>query len=372
MKLEVAATGAVSESVAQLVDLLGRDGDVLSAALGCLDWVAALPNAAAPGFVYLAGACRGLAVGGGGRDLVEAAGKLAGETSEALVGMRRGGVQTVPGLSVDPALRAIWGEGPAVLGESLASGRAVALPAAAVFRDIDAGEGAPPRSLGAGAGASREAARLSGLLELVERDAAAAWWSGATVPRAVAVEDAARAAAMLAGMRAGAAGPGRRTVFLVLPSATGLPVAAALSRDGDGAGGLVVGLKAALELEAALIGATLELLQMEIGLEIVRLRAQAGRAAPEDAATLRRAAVDPDAHAAFACLPPRPAAGPGLDGLDALVAHLARIGIEPMAVDLDGPPGVAVAKVFAPGLRPMPGPGPAPAAGSPATVAELF
>ncbi len=381
MSLEVAATTAVSESVARLLTALGRDGDPLAPALLRLDWAAALPNAAAPGFVYLAGACGGLAVGGGGRDLAEAAGKLAGEASETLAGMSAGGAAAAPPeLSVDPRLRAVWGEGPAVLGSGLAHGRPVALPAAAVFRDLPLAAEAPPRSLGAGAGPTPEAARLSGLLELVERDAAASWWSGAVRPRAVGAEDLAGAATMMAALRAGAPGPARPTSFLLLPSPTGLPVAAALSRDGTGEGGLVVGLKAALGLEAALAGAALELLQMEIGLEIVRLRAKAGRAAPEDAATLRRAALDVDATPAFAPLPPLAAAGPRVDDLAGLVAHLARLGIEPLAIDLAGPDaragGLAVAKVFAPGLQPMPGPmrepGPAPPPGAPGAPAEPF
>ena len=70
-----------------------------------LDWVARLPSAAAPGFVYLAGACRGVPVGGGGRDLAEAAGRLAGETAEVLA-------QAAPPVPCDdppdPAIEAVW------------------------------------------------------------------------------------------------------------------------------------------------------------------------------------------------------------------------------------------------------------------------
>lgn len=371
MSLEAAATEAVSESVARLLAALGGEDAVLAPALARLDWVAALPNAAAPRFVYLAGSCAGLAVGGGGRDLREAAGKLAGETSEILASLSAGGL-AAPGLAADPRLAALWGGGPAVAAERLADGGAAAVPAAAIFRDMALPAGAPPRSLGAGAGPSAEAARLAGLMELVERDAAAAWWGGEVRARAAAAEAAAPAAALLAGLRAGAAGPLRETALLTLCSPTGLPVAAAVSRDGPG--GVVVGLKAALDPGAALAGAALELLQMEIGLEIARLRAGQGRgAAAEDAAVLARAGLDADAFEAFAALPPAPDAGPRPEGLAAVAAHLAAMGIEALAVDLPGlAGGLAVAKVFALGLRPMPGPGPAARAGSPGAAAELI
>lgn len=388
MSVEAAARAVVSESVARLLAALGREDALLAPALARLDWVAALPNAAAPGFVYLAGACAGRAVGGGGRDLREAAGKLAGETSEILASLGAGGVAPAPeGLAADPRLAAVWGAGPSVAAARLGGGGSAAVPAAAIFRDLAAGPGAPPRSLGAGAGPSAAAARLAGLLELVERDAAAAWWGGETRARAAAAEVAAPAAALLAGLRDGAPGPGRRTAFLMLPSPTGLPVAAAVSRDGSGsggsgsggsgagapgAGGLVVGLKAALDPGAALAGAALELLQMEIGLEIARLRAGQGRAAAEDAAVLARAGLDVDAFAAFAALPPAGEEA-SADGLDAVAARLAGLGIAALAVDLPGlAGGLAVAKVFAPGLRPMPGPGPAARAGSPGSAAELI
>ena len=48
-----------------------------------LDWVSQLPSTAAPGLVYLAGACRGVPVGGG-LTLAEADLRLAGEAAEVL------------------------------------------------------------------------------------------------------------------------------------------------------------------------------------------------------------------------------------------------------------------------------------------------
>ena len=102
----------------------------------------------------------------------------------------------------------------------------------------------------------------------------------------------------------------------------------------------------------------LELLQMEIALEMARLRAApAARAAEGDRGPLARAALDPDDFAAFAArrpLPRRRRAGRRTS--PTLAAHLAALGAEVTVADLPAPPGgLAVAKVFVPGLRPLPG-----------------
>jgi hypothetical protein len=373
MSLEAAAAEVFPESVSRLRAALGPDRPGAAAlwpALSRLDWAMALPNAAAPGFVYLAGACGGAAVGGGGRDLAEAAGRLGGEASEALA--QAGPPAADCALPAHPALRALWGDGPRVVAANLTQGTAAGAPAAAIHSAAAAPPGAPPRSLGLAAGPDQTAARLAAVLELVERDAAASWWAGDARPRAVDAALLAAAGAALAALRAGAPGPWRPTTFLALPSPTGLPVACALSRDAAGRG-LAIGLKAALDLPAALAGATMELLQMEIALEIARLRAAQGRDTPADAVPLGTAALDPDGFAAFAAAPPAPAHGPEVAGFDDLVAHLAGLGLEVLVVDLAGPPGgLSVAKAFVPGLRPMPGPGPDPRPDAPGAWARLM
>jgi hypothetical protein len=117
----------------------------------------------------------------------------------------------------------------------------------------------------------------------------------------------------------------------------------------------------------------MELLQMEIGLEIARLRAGRGDATPDDARPLATADLDPDAFAAFAPLPPADDAPPSADGVDSLARRLAAIGVDVIAIDLPGlPGGLAVAKVFAPELRPMPGPGAPPRPDAPGAVAALI
>ena len=377
MSQEASAVQVFPESVARLRAALGTDrrGALIWPALSRLDWVAALPNAAAPGFVYLAGACGGTPVGGGGADLAEAAVRLAGEASETLA--QAGALPETETLAPDPEILALWGAGPQTAAFCLTRGRWGGAPLAAILPAHPAAPGAPPRSLGLAAGADVAGARLSAVLELVERDAAARWWLGETRARAVCSAGVAAVAEELAGMRRAATGasrapaPRRRpTGFLLLPSVTGLPVVCAFSREAEGRG-LALGLKAALDPQAAARGAMIELLQMEIALEIARLREVQGGGA--DAGPLARAALDPDGLAAFAALPPIDWTPPPVAGLDDLVGHLARVGLAVTVVDLPGlPGGMAVAKAFVPGLRPLPGSLPPAQAGAPGALAPLM
>ena len=344
----------------------GGPASAVVGVLDRLDWAAALPNPAAPAYVFLAAGCAGVPVGGGGADLEEAATRLAGEAAEVLA---QAGRPVPSDLPHDPAIDALWVGAPdplRIAAENLATGAALAVPAAAIFPALDARRraDAPPRSLGLAAGPDRDAARLGGMLELVERDAAARWWTGATRPHAV--DPAVAGAGRLAPLRAGAE-TARATTLLALPSAAGVPVVCALSCDPDGAG-LAFGLKAALDPATAVRGAVTELLQMEIALQMARHRA--ANATPGDRATLARAALDAG-HPAFAAAPALPAPPPPAD-LGDHVARLAAAGCRAVAADLTAPAGLAVAKVFAPGLVPFPG-GPArPAPGSPGTHATLM
>lgn len=339
-----------------------------------LDWVSQLPSAAAPGFVYLAGACRGVPVGGGGAAMPEAAGRLAGEAAEVLAQVAAPVACDAPG---DPAIDALWTTAGAplrVAATAMATGRRVGVPAAAIFRggraEAERARAAPPASLGLAAGPDREAARLAALMELVERDAAARWWHEGAPARQLDLAVAASAAGDLAALRRGAGWP-RRTAFLELASATGLPVVCAFSCDGDGRG-LAFGFKAATDAAAAARGALMELLQMEIGLELARLREGRGGAAEGDRGPLARAALEPGRFAAFAALPPATAEPRVAGGFDAAAAHLASRGLPVTVADLPGAPGgLAVAKAFAPGLRPLPGPGPV-GEGTPGGAAPLM
>ena len=135
---------------------------------------------------------------------------------------------------------------------------------------------------------------------------------------------------------------------------------------------MAFGLKAAPEPAAAAAGALIELLQMELALEIARHRAGTGAAAPGDRGPLARAALAPEDFPAFAALPPEPDA-PAPAEFAVLADLLAGRGLAVVAADLPvAPGGLAVAKVFVPGLRPMPGGGQPAIAGTPGAIAPLM
>ncbi len=378
MTLDAPPPIAIPDSPARLRAALSEipEAACLLPALEALDWVMPLPNAAAPGFVYLAGAFQGSAVGGGGGDLLSAAGRLCGEASEIIAQSARPSADTTSG---DPRIDKIWATGAPrisrVGGMNLVTGLSVGVPTSAIFVDPEfEGERcptAPPRSLGLGAGRDSAAARLSGLLELIERDAAARWWLEGVIPRALDVSILAETGQDLARMRAGSAKPGRPTTFLDLNSETGIPVICACSRDPDGTG-LCLGFKASLSVHRAVQGALMELLQMEIALDIARHRQTRGQLAAGDIGPLSRASLDPDTFPAFAARPPL-GFRQARTGLDDLIAHLATLGHEVIVTDLDGlSGGLKVAKVFVPSLRPMPGGAPGPLPDTPGTLAELM
>jgi ribosomal protein S12 methylthiotransferase accessory factor YcaO len=362
------AQDMAGDSVARLVAAIGHPGEEFAADLGRLDWVSLLPNAAAPGLVYLAGACGGLAVGGGGRDLAEAAGRLAGEAAETLARLAPARPSDAPG---DPAVDALWGaEALRVAARRLPEGIAVGVPAGAIHGPATAPPRLPPRGLGLGAGPDDAAAAVAAILECVERDAVARWWAGQSRPRQLPAETLGPAAVDLAQMRGAMAA--RVSGLLALASPVGLPVVCAFSRDAGGRG-LALGFKAATDPGRAATGAVIELLQMEIALEMARLRATRGNTAPGDAGPLARTALDPDALPAFAAGPPGPEPPAAPAGPEALAAHLAARGLPVTLADLGRPAGgLAVAKAFVPGLLPLPGPGPAPAPDAPGAHAEAL
>ena len=103
---------------------------------------------------------------------------------------------------------------------------------------------------------------------------------------------------------------------------------------------------------------------MEIALELARHRAGRGAPAAGDRGPLARAALDPERS------PPSPPCRRGRSGRAGGAstrspAALAARGLAVTVADLPAPAdGLAVAKAFAPGLRPLPG-GAAGAAGEP-------
>lgn len=221
-----------------------------------------------------------------------------------------------------------------------------------------------PLSIGCGAGTSLEAAAVHGLLELVERDAAALWWRGGARPRPLALEHPALAGAaqLLAQLRRGR--HRRRSWLLDITSDLGIPAVAAVSVGPDGAG-FCCGTAARPGLAAAARAAVLELCQMEAALAVVAAkRAERGAAAlnPRDRDHLRRA-EEVDAarcaqlHPLGTPMPPPAAPPPREPGatLAWLVAALRAHGLEPCLLPLTRPWfGVPVARVLCPGLATEP------------------
>jgi ribosomal protein S12 methylthiotransferase accessory factor len=221
-----------------------------------------------------------------------------------------------------------------------------------------------PLSIGCGAGASVEAAALHGLLELLERDAAALWWRGGVRPRPLPLEDpaSAAAAALLASLRRSSRG--RRTWLLDITSDLGVPAVAAVSVAASGRG-FCCGTAARLSLEAAARAALRELAQMELALAVVAAkRAERGEAAlnPRDRGHEARAeGIDAAScallHPLAAPAPPSaaPLAAEPAAALAWLVARLAEAGLAPLLLPLTRPEfGVPVCRVLCPGLATIP------------------
>ncbi len=348
------------DGVERLCFRLGSDaapGTPLRALLLRLDWVAPLPNSAAPGFVYLAGALLGEAVGGGGATLLEASWKLAGEAAETIA---KHSVQPSSGLPGLPAVDRTWQRnmsGPRLAARRLPDEVPISVPACAVAASADIADfldpSAPQRSLGMAAGVTVDEARCAGLLELVERDAVARWWLHQQPPHSVDLRHAAPVADLVAALRNGADAPQRATGLLLLGSPTGVPVVCAFSLEPDGRG-LAVGFRAAFDVESAARGAVLEMMQMEIALFLARHRSARGGRTEGDSAALERAALRVSDLPEFR---PQPAIAASVtvrslnDLLDSLAAQEMTILAADLAVSVDG---IAVSKVFCDRLIPFP------------------
>lgn len=347
-----------------------------------------VPTPDAPRLVMLGGEVRPSALGAGYADVaagsVSGSGLAAGAAFEAcageaveflsqfeqpgdLAGPLADGEVIEPFPTVDPQA------GPAdvdptwrrdlVRGNRLGSGEPVLIPAGRCLRRVPAGPSPPfALSTGCGAGSSFEQAALHGLLELIERDAAALWWRGGRVARPVALdaEGAAEAIGLLSTLR----GPSRRRAswFLDITTDLGIPAAAAVSVDGDGRR-VACGTAARPDMGAALAAAIREMCQMELAYGIVdaKLR-ERGESALNAADRRHRARAEAVSAEGCALLHPRgrPLRHDGIAGaardpeaaLRALVGHLDERGIATYAVDLTRPAlGIAVARVLAPALQ---------------------
>lgn len=213
----------------------------------------------------------------------------------------------------------------------------------------------PWTSSGLAAHPDRDAALLHALLELCERDQLARALPRGFTPRLVrarlldpdALERGApRTAAWCSALTA----RGFTVHLLDASGPLGLPTAAALLADHErGPVPLTAGYACRLDRDEALLAALLEAAQSRLteihGAREDVLHGQREAALPllrwcEAARPVRRASELPSR-------PPRPAA----EQVARLVRRLAAAGFPPVAADLDGPPGLAVVKVLAPGLR---------------------
>jgi ribosomal protein S12 methylthiotransferase accessory factor len=283
--------------------------------------------------------------------------------------LRARGAEVVPPAALAPAADPAWG-GVRIAwraGADLLSGARVLVPAHAVHVPPPGGPALGPAlvrwtSNGMGAAPTRAAALRHALLELAERDQLArALPAGFTeseiAGRALAPAGLARTAPRAAALAARLAASGLGVHLLDLapgpragPADLGLACAAALLADAaHGPVPLAAGYACRLRRDEALHAALLEAAQSR-ATEIhgAREDVEAGdrRGAISVAALLARARP---ARAASR-LPDLRAATPDA-GVRAVLSRLRRAGLRRVvAVDLEGPPGVAVVKVLAPGL----------------------
>ena len=215
-------------------------------------------------------------------------------------------------------------------------------------------------STGCGAGASFNDALLHGLCELIERDAVALWWRGGLRGRAIDKSSAAgqAGAELLARLRGGST---RRTSWLLdITTDVGVPCVVAISV-ASGGGEFACGHAARPSRAAAVRSAISEMCQIELGQAVIAAKLREGGEAALNAADgmhLRRAALIDAASCVLLHpteLPPAEDQGPMT--LEAILGRLARMGIEPLALDLTRPLlGIPVARVVAPALQLEPSP----------------
>lgn len=251
-------------------------------------------------------------------------------------------------------------------GRSLATGRDVLVPADWCVRRAPHRVGLqPPWLLGSGvaAGPDWDWAASRALLELIERDAVALWWTGGHRGRPIALHEpalteAARLAAVLRQDQTE-----RLSWLLDITTDLGIPCVVAVSCDRHGRG-LACGFAARLTLEAAVRGALLENAQMELALilALAKRAAQddgsaAGAGEHEDKALHLATRID-----AGACDLLHPLGVPLVHAVRAsgeavpqLALVLANAGIEAALVDQSRPDfGLPVVRAIAPDLQPMP------------------
>jgi ribosomal protein S12 methylthiotransferase accessory factor len=245
----------------------------------------------------------------------------------------------------------------------ITDGNEVLLPADLCLRRPPAQQEIKPPfalSTGSAAGTSWDDAALHGLLELIERDAAALWWRGGRRGKLIPAGDEAQIAAQARLSRLRQHVTGRRSWLLDITTDIGVPCVVAISCKADGSG-FAFGLAARPTLTAAACSAAVEMCQLELAYAVVDAkRREGGETAlnERDRVHQRRAtAIDADR-----CLLLQPVAEPvahlPIEVTDAnavvrlIATRLEQLGVETFGVDLTRPHlAVPAARIIAPGLQ---------------------
>lgn len=258
-----------------------------SAVLDCFDRLFVIQPPSAPGAFFIGGEAspKGrdwqgseakISVAGFGFSEAEAAAKCVGEAAELLSQFEVPEFQKCAdgrGLREPVELCALFEDqpiGPPFPGTDLLTGDAIGLPRGLCLRPIRPfAYGRPTSPLGLGGGAAEDivGATVQGLLELIERDAAALWWYGGRQARRLPAQaDAVQEILENVSYARGPA-PMREVVLLELASDFAVPVIAAMSCGSKGHG-FACGLAAKSSTENALRSAVLEMLQMELAQDV--------------------------------------------------------------------------------------------------------
>jgi bacteriocin biosynthesis cyclodehydratase domain-containing protein len=236
--------------------------------------------------------------------------------------------------------------------ETVSSGRRRWLPTAMSYYGAPVGaerDFCRPESNGCAAGSDLDEATLHGVLELVERDAAALWWYSRSVRPGIDLGEC-RTPSVDA-VRALCDRLGRRCWALDLTTDIGIPVAVVLSADeGPGHRRLAIGFGAHLDPVQAVARACFEMVQLQaVFVTLGRTprffsRPPVGAYLDADPGRRLRRAED------FPAAP--------VDDVDSALCHglerLSRAGLEAARLEQSRPGfGLAVARVVVPGLRPF-------------------
>lgn len=342
-----------------------------------------IPLAHSTGLVFVAGALRLTDIGMPdlGTSVLNAGGcaenralaqlKCTGELAEKLAILNCGpAVRESEGLSNEEDIAALRDhvhllsgldmptDGAGVPGINLKTRRAVRLPRALVYRQVQAPEIHQAGSNGCAAGATFDDAAARAILELVERDAVTLWWYGRR--RAVQAKFAPAAAGELSGflsrVRPGGARP---AIFLNLTTDIPIPVIAAISHDGS-RGHCAIGFGAGLSPSGAAMKAVCEMSQMELAYDLAAVKSRMGKALTEtDRAHLARltryttAGPSPlaDLNNVSPDILPDGQAGP--DPLGPVLSCLCGSGYDAYAVDMSlAATDHTIVRAIVPGLQP--------------------